>query len=317
MINKKYVLELTFFLIILTGLIAIFIQITHIYLNGYEICLNNGCEFIEKLTYIPSIFFNLIGFSYFLFVFIFKILEKKHPFFSKILNLFLICGASSEGVLLSFQIFVAHHYCSYCIFLLILVFFLIFLRGLEVFSISISILLSEMIIFSLLNFSGAIIKQIDKGLVGGSFAKVITTSPTNNRQIFLIFSNKCPHCKNVLKKLPTNVSIYLNPLSYISKIPGLNPQIKIETFKHYNPEVNLLFIKIIKDKEVPILIITTNNNIHFIEGDNSIINYLKRNLKSIVNPTIKNGITNQNNNQPNEGCLFGTSCSEENSNKVF
>jgi len=312
--NKIRALDPTFS-IILVASITILIQLTHIYLKGHEICLNSGCEFIEKLTYIPSFFFNIIGLCYFLSIGILKLIEKKHPVIPKILNLVLISGASSEGILLSFQLFIAHHYCSYCIFLFFLILLLILLRGVEISIISISILISEIFIFSLLNFSGAMIKQINKGLVGGSFAKVIATSSKNNSQLFLIFSNKCPHCQDVLKKLPTNISIYLNPLSHISNISDINHKLKIKIFKTYNPNINALFIKIIKDKEIPLLIIKKDNNISFIEGDKSIIDYLKNSY--LLNKKNKYSITNHSSSKSKEGCIFGTSCSEENNNGLF
>ena len=312
---KKKSLDWLYISIVSIALLAILFQLIHIYINGHEICLNNGCKFIEELTNIPPFLFNLIGLIYFLVLLILKLLENKHDLLPRILNLFLICGVSGEAILLPFQKFIAHHYCSYCIFLLCLLFLLVLIRGVEIFLLSISVLLSGILIFSLLNFSTAIIKQVNRGLVSGSFAQVITKSKSNNIKLFLIFSNKCPHCKKVLENIPPklNIPLYLNPLSYMAKIAYINPKIKIERFKNYDPAVNLFFIKIIKDIEVPVLVIKKGNIISFIKGDKSIIKYL--NEKHLINKIPK--INNKSKNTLNEGCIFGTSCSEENTNRLF
>jgi len=308
--KKKY-LDCLYLLIISTAFLAILFQLIHIYINGHEICLNNGCKFIEELTNVPPFLFNLIGLIYFLALLILKLFEKKHNLIPRILNLFLICGASTEAVLLAFQKFIANNYCSYCIFLSCLLFLLILIRGFDIFLLSVSVLLSGILIFSLLNFSNAIIKQVNRGLISGSFAQVITESESNNIKLFLIFSNKCPHCKKVLENIPPKLDIplYLNPLSYISTMTYINSKTKIKKFEHYKPIVNLFFIRIIRDTEVPILVIKKGNIINYIQGDKSIIKYLKE--RHLINNIPKI------NNKANEGCIFGTSCSEENNNRLF
>ncbi len=321
--EKKNII-LIFFVTVTLALIIILIQSIHIFLKGQEICLNSGCQIIAGLTNIPSLFFNLIGFIYFLIILALKVIENKNAIskelVSKILNLFLICGASSEGILFSFQAFIAHSYCSYCLFLFVLILILILLRGIETTFIAISILVSEIIIFSLLNFPSALINQIDKGLVSGSFAKTISISHKNiQSKLFLIFSNKCPHCKKVLKTLSQNridIPLYLNPLSKISYNYKHYCNFKLKLFDNYKPYVNFMFMKIVQDKEVPLLVIIKPNKIKMVKGDQSIIDYINQLLRLDKKET-NNPNKNISTQSKEEGCIFGTSCSEKDKGEIF
>ncbi len=294
--------------------IVISIQVLIISIRGHEACLNTGCKVISSLTNIPSLLFNIFALAYFLVITGLGILDLKgKKTAGSILEGMLICSAAAEGILLGFQIFVAKHYCSYCLLIFCIVIILIAIRSRKLLLESISIILAELLVISVLNFSAAFTKQIKLGLSQGSYGKLIVKKHYKQPKMFLIFSLKCPHCIKIIKELHHNqkFSIYLNPVEIISNKPHrFLSSLHIKRFARYNPSVNIAFLKLTGTKIIPLLIVKKQNTFILLRGDSQISSYLHGH-SSINTKSVKPIQTSPSASyERDQGCLFGKSCSE-------
>jgi uncharacterized membrane protein len=240
--------------------------------GGKTICLNQGCEVVEKLAFLSPLYFNILGFFYFQAVFwTLRLLKNKFVSGFDLTALLLIAGLAAEGVLLSYQIFAAQAICSYCILIFAFVVLLNFGYSRKQFITGMSVLIAITVSFSLVTFAPARVSSQFHSLKAGSYGVKSCASPT--KEIYLIFSADCPHCENVIKALDNcnSCDFHLNPIDKIKAfdVDGL------ELNQDYSPEVNRLMLSILGVKEVPVLVVKSDAGFSFLKGENKILNYVR------------------------------------------
>ena len=128
------------------------IQVIYSIVNGSSICLNQGCEVIDRLTALSPLYLNFLGFVYFQVVFwSLRILKNKSLGGFDWTGLLLLAGFAAEGVLSAYQFFVAQVICSYCILIFVFVIILNFMHGQKQIISGVAILIATFISFSLLS----------------------------------------------------------------------------------------------------------------------------------------------------------------------
>ncbi|PXF60330.1 MAG: hypothetical protein C4B58_00370 [Deltaproteobacteria bacterium] len=258
-----YLSLLAFIIIIAQALLIVF--------KGEAFCVNEGCRIVEALTLIPPFYFNLLGAAYFFSIFCIAITTKYRSRTETLLRIVLISGLAAEGILLGYQIFVANAFCSYCLLILLLMVILNSLMDLRQLTFGLVTIVAQLVMFSLLNFDTA--KDPLRGLTldNGTYAVRRCSDPL--KQLYLIFSEDCPHCYKVIETLEgcTRCEFHFNPIKKIRAdlLPGLNPN------ENFLPEINTAALRIFGIDTVPVLIAKDHDGLTFIQGDRNIINYIQ------------------------------------------
>ena len=252
-------------LLSLAGLILTSIQII-LHLRGRELCFNDGCSLVESYISMSPFVVNMAGAFFFLFIFVLSFLIKKNKNFSMPLELVILCGFISEGILLSIQIFLARSFCSYCLTICCLIFLMGLIYRPRLFAAGVIFVALEISCFAVIRlpYAGNI------SLNSGTFAVKSCSNPVS--VAYLVFSENCPHCRKVLDSLHGCVSceIHFNPVSKIDTelLPGLLP------LENYKPDINILALKLFGISSVPVLIERTETGFGIIRGDSAIIRYI-------------------------------------------
>ncbi len=191
--KKKELLKLPYFLLFfISGILLIEILLNYYY--GKSLCPNKGCEFASYLIILPKKYLLLLAFCYFSLLFLFtKIYFSIYgSFFLNLLLFLLSAGLFLEGVLVGRLLWDYQIFCDFCLFVALIVFLLIIsylfiLRG-EVFS----------------NYS--LLAVLLGGFLGFSIAFNLTALPqkdflNSSKQFFLIYSEDCPKCKELISQL--------------------------------------------------------------------------------------------------------------------
>jgi hypothetical protein len=239
--------------------------------KGEAFCVNEGCKIVEALTLIPPFYFNLLGAASFFTIFCAAIITKYRSGTEPLLRITLISGLAAEGILLGYQIFVANVFCSYCLLVFVLMVILNILMGFRQLVLGLAIIVVQLFVFSLLRFDTA--KDHLRGLTldNGTYAVRRCSDPV--KQLYLIFSEDCPHCYKVIGALEgcTRCEFHFNPIKKIGAdlLPGLSPN------KKYVPQINTAALKILGIDTVPVLIAKDCDGLTFIEGERNIINYIQ------------------------------------------
>ncbi len=255
----------------LLACVIIIAQALLIIFRGEAFCVNEGCRIVEALTLIPPFYFNLLGAAYFFAIFCVAIITKYRSGTEPLLRIVLISGLAAEGILLGYQIFVANVFCSYCLLIFLLVVILNSLMGLRQLTLGLVTIVAQLVVFSLLNFDTA--KDPLRGLTldNGTYAVRRCSDPV--KQLYLIFSEDCPHCYKVIEALEgcTRCEFHFNPIKEISAdlLPGLSPN------ENFLPEINTAALKILGIDTVPVLIAKDHDGLTFIQGERNIINYIQ------------------------------------------
>jgi hypothetical protein len=258
------------YLSLLAG-VAVIVQALLIIFRGGAFCLNEGCKIVEALTLIPPFYFNLFGAAYFFAIFCIALITKKRPGTEPLLRILLVSGLAAEGILLGYQIFVVKVFCSYCLLVFVLVVTLNSLMGFRQLTLGLVTIVVQLVMFSLLSFDTA--KNPLRGLTldNGTYAVRRCSDPV--KQLYLIFSEDCPHCYKVIGALEgcTRCEFHFNPIKEINAglLPGLSPNEK------FLPEINTATLKILGIDTVPVLIAKDHDGLTFIEGERNIINYIQ------------------------------------------
>ena len=249
------------------------IQILTRLITGSSICLNAGCEVAESLTTISPLYLNILGFIFFQAIFWLLLNPKPKSLFGvDVIGMILTSGVVFDAVLIAYQIFVARIFCSYCLFIFILMIVLTMLYGLRQMAMGVAILAAVGLSFSILTFFPSGAKSKTYSLKEASYGVKSCSSPT--KEIYLIFSSDCPHCQNVIETLENcnSCDLYLNPIDNITalNISGLelNPQ--------FSPEINRLILKVMAINSVPVLVVKDAESYRFIKGESTIINFIRR-----------------------------------------
>ncbi len=261
--------------IALAGSVLTLAQLVLLTVDSDGICFNEGCEIIDSLTTVSPIIFNGVGFFFFQLVMWSLWFSKKGGTGWLIaVNLLLLGGLASEGVLVAFQFFVAETFCSYCLLIFSLIIILTVFAGLRQILAGGMVFLSVLLAFSSLQFSSA--RLPDKlSLEKGSFAYV--KKDDSDRQVYLFFSSSCPHCETVLESLGTDnlCNVRFNPITPIESV-AIDDAVKTDD---YSPDINRRFLKGLGINEIPVLAIQDEGGLQVLKGENRIIDYLQKNCQ--------------------------------------
>ncbi len=260
------------FLAAALGFILTGTQAVLIYLDGSGICLNEGCEIVDRLTRIAPIYFNIFGFFFFLVVsFGLSRARKGSDIWKRFVSLLLLAALAAEGVLFSFQLFITEVYCSYCLIILALVFTCNLFMGLKHLFKGVVIFTTIFVVMASLNFDA--IQKPKTTLDGGTLARIGASSA--DRQLYLFFSSSCPYCENVIEAIKGNnhCAISFNPIDTIASFsfPGATMSTP------YNPEINRVYLENLGIRGVPVFLEKRPDSLRLLRGESAIKEYLELN----------------------------------------
>lgn len=248
-----------------------------IYTRGQAFCLTGGCEIVESLTLVPSLYFNLAGFLYFQVIFWCLLWGRKGAVYSnKIARILLTAGLVAEAVLVFFQYAIAQAFCSYCLIVCACIVLLNILCGLR--QIFRGVILASAVFIACFSLQFNLGGAGGKSLTAGALAHVGGVS--GRPALYLFFSGTCPHCEAVIEALDgENVcEIYFNPIEKLDSF--VFPE--AEFYTDYDPSINLGFLKNLSLDEVPVLVAMGSEGTQVISGETRIINYLGENCRQDV-----------------------------------
>ncbi len=251
--------------------VVVAVQIGIILVTGDAACPTEGCKVVEKLTTLSPLGINLLGFIYFLVLFGVLYLDRSEM--QKRLDwpgLLLLTGLAVEVVLFSFQLFVVEVFCLYCLLILAAILLLNLLHGKKQILAGSLVAGAVLIGFSLLNFETAQ-SSADVTLEKGVFGSRTCADPT--KELYLIFSDDCPHCLEVIKALEACNSCNLN-LNPIDEVGDLNFE-GIEKRDAYSPQINRQILSIFGIDKIPVLVVEHSDGFQFIQGEQRIIDYVR------------------------------------------
>lgn len=256
----------------LAACVIIAIQAGLILIRGEAFCPDDGCRVVENFAAVKPLTFNFLGLFYFLTVLFLALRASQSLTFQAILRLFLLVGLAAEGILFGYQAFVVHEYCMYCLLVMSFILGMNLLGGAPQVLSGMMIIGAELAFLSLLSWNaGTPLREIAT-LDAGTCA--VRTCDNPNRRVFLIFSEHCPHCHEVIKALErcTACEFHFNPLDRVSPdfLPGLAPT------PSYSPEINAAALKILGIQAIPVLVAENDNGLTFIKGQREIIEYVER-----------------------------------------
>lgn len=270
-------------LLVLTAGVAsllIGVQLWLIAWQGEAACLNEGCRIVEGLTRVSPFIFNLFGLVFFLVVGLTSLLARTRPVAARSIALLLLAAMAGEGVLLAYQYHVARAWCSYCLIIFGMVALCNLIVGLRQFFSGAVLVVAVNILFALLRFEPVGQAEQGSGLAAGTAA--LRPGPVDGRSVALVYSNDCPHCMALLRKLPefSTCTIRLNPL-------GDPPPVGIpdlERLPVFQPELNRQLLRILQIDTVPVLVVTENGGYRMIRSESEIESYLYANCVEPVAP---------------------------------
>ncbi len=265
-------------------------QVVLLLLERTGICLNDGCAIVDNLTTVDPIYFNLAGLLFFLVVW-FGLLRARRgsDHWRRLICVLLLAALAAEAVLLSFQIFVAKAFCSYCLIILGLIVLCTIFLGLKQ-------TVKGAIIFSavMLTFAGLDFRPESTGTDNLSAGTMATFKPESaNNHYTLFFSSTCNHCETIIEELrhSTSCAIAFNPVDTITsfRFPGAM------FTDGYQPLINRHFLRKLDLDEVPVLLSRTRDAITIITGEAAIRNYLREQCDKAparaFQPTARDGHT--------------------------
>ena len=253
--------------------LVIGIQMIMITYRGNAICLDEGCKIVERLTTISPLYFNMMGLFYFLLLLF--LLHRSGSYHTEGLNwteLVLLSGMAVEGVLLSYQMMVAQVLCIYCLFIFMVVLLLNVLAGKTQSVKAISIFIAVNLISLTLSFGPSVVLSQGQSLSAGTYATSRCSNPS--KELFLIFSEDCPHCQKVIEALEScnSCDFHFNPVGKINHLD-------LEGFKkseRFSPEINRVILSLLGIETVPVLLVKNPDGYSFIHGENQIIRYIEK-----------------------------------------
>ena len=247
-------------------------QIIFNLISGSILCLNQGCHIVESLTVIPPLYLNIIGFIFFQMIFWSSRYVKQKPVQqTDLLGMLLIAGLAFSSALLAYQIFFVHAFCGYCLLIFGFVFAMNLCYGRKQQITGTALLSVILFSFSILNFMPTEVFSKFYSLKNAAYGVKSCDAPS--KEIFLIFSSDCVHCKNVIQELSNcnSCNLYLNPIDEIDSIEAVD----IKLNPDYSPDLNRLILKVLEIDTVPVLISKSQEGYRFIKGEKKIINYVR------------------------------------------
>lgn len=289
-----------------------------IVLQGNILCLNDGCEIVEKLTTVPPIAFNVAGSLFFMSVFL--ALWQGARGVKEWLNLarvLLLAGMATEGVLIGFQYFIAQVFCSYCLTIFALILVLNLLMGWRQLLCGLAVTASVLLAFASLQFvpySQAGQFELDSGIYGR------LEKAESNTSRYLFFSSTCPHCEDVIATIDDDFvcSLNFNPVDQLQEAP-------LESMTRtpdYSPEVNRKYLKNMELSEIPVLVVKSPDETRILKGKQAIAAYFDKNCRVEKKPAettaVFSGVIGQSSVLPflapvagEETCAVDVDCEEQ------
>jgi len=301
-------------LVALAGSILTLAQIFFLVNEQDGICLNDGCKVVDSLTAVDPLFINLGGFFFFQAIFWGVWFAGKSNSWNTIVKAFLLAGLAAEGVLVSFQQFVAQTFCSYCLIIFALIFLLNIFFGLKHIATGAIIFLTVLLSFSSLQFSGGASSPFEN-INKGTYAQVVGNE---DEKRYLFFSSTCKYCEKVIESLKeqNSCAVSFNPLDTITEF-GLPAA---EILPLYEPGVNIKLLSHLGIKQIPVLLITTESEKRIVTGSTAIQHYFESQCLQQKGAEIEEpqesviGITPSSNldflPQNDDGCAIETDCED-------
>ncbi len=254
----------------LVGALGAAIQAALLYSRGKAICFNEGCRVIEGLTRVAPLFINLAGLGFFLATAVLAWRAPESRPLRRLLRLLLLAGIAAEGVLFSYQMFVAKAFCSWCLVVFALVALLNLFAGIRQALGSVAVFAVSLAAFSVLSFGVIQPPAGGRALDGGTYGVRRCAAPA--KQVYLVFSSTCPHCAEVLRTLEScnSCNFHFNPIDQISglDLPG------VERSAAYDPGVNRGLLALLGIEEVPVLFAPGPEGMSIIRGEKRILAYI-------------------------------------------
>ncbi len=252
------------------GALGSAIQAVLLLSSGKAVCLNEGCRVIEGLTRVPPLFINVAGLCFFLTAAALGWRAPASRVVRRLLGLLLLGAVAAEGVLFSYQMFVAKAFCSWCLAVFALVVLLNLLAGVRQSVGATAVFFSSMAAFSVLSFGVIQPPAGGRALDGGTYGVRRCAAPA--KQVYLVFSSTCPHCAEVLKTLEScnSCNFHFNPIDQIAglDLPG------VERAASYDPGVNRGLLALLGIEEVPVLLVPGPEGVSVIRGEKRILAYI-------------------------------------------
>jgi hypothetical protein len=239
--------------------------------SGKAFCLNEGCRVIEGLTRVPPLFINLAGLAFFVAAAALGQLAPAVRPARRLLALLLLAGIAAEGVLFSYQFFVAKAFCAWCLAVFALVVLLNLLAGARQALGAAAVFAASLAAFSALSFGVIPPPAGGRALDGGTYGVRRCAAPA--KQVYLVFSSTCPHCAEVLRALEScnSCNFHFNPIDQIAglDLPG------VERLASYDPGVNRGLLALLGIEEVPVLLAPGPEGVSVIRGEKRILAYIR------------------------------------------
>jgi hypothetical protein len=92
------------------------------------------------------------------------------------------------------------------------------------------------------------------------------------KEVYLIFSSTCPHCKKVIQSLDqcNSCDLYLNPIDPIETLELEG----IERINTFSPQTNRHMLDLLEIDTIPVLVSKSPDSYDIIRGEENILNYL-------------------------------------------
>lgn len=290
------------------GVLLTAVQALLIVFQGDIICLNEGCRIVENLTTVPPLIFNLAGCFYFLVIFwlLWKGKNRDRGML-KFARLLLLTGMAVEGVLVSFQYYIAEVFCSYCVMILALVLILNLLMGIRQVFAGVVFFGAVVIAFSSLEFT-ARSETGELVLADGTYGRL--ERQNSGDELYLFFSSTCPHCEEVIETIDADFSCSLN-FNPIDLLPD-SPLAELTGTTEYSPSVNRRFLMNLGLNEIPVLTIKGQRETRVLKGKQRILEYLDGNCRSTSSGSITDyGMSSETSSQPGQGFQYLTPGTQE------
>ena len=195
--RKNPTLQLGQFLALVASLL-IAAQIGYTLYQGSPLCLNDGCNVVEKLTRVSPLVFNVVGFFFFQVVYwglyVARGEMRRLPQFIKSL---LLAALAVEAVLIGFQYLVAQAFCAYCLGILVFIVLLNLLLGWRQIVPGFLVFVAAILAFASLDLNQS--APGEQAFTAGVFASRpgLLKDPEN----YLFYSSTCAHCERVIASL--------------------------------------------------------------------------------------------------------------------
>ncbi|WP_136796232.1 MULTISPECIES: vitamin K epoxide reductase family protein [Desulfosediminicola] len=264
-------------LLALGGAILAAIQTLLVLLQGDLLCLSEGCEVVEQLTTVSPVVFNSVGTLYFLVLFLTLRLGARGARgwlgFSRLL---LLAGIAAEGVLISFQHYIAEIFCSYCLIIFSIIALLNIFMGWRQLMSALAAFIAVLLAFSSLQFTSRSQLEIN-GLENGVYGRLERQS--DSKSLYFFFSSSCPHCEEVIETIDENFSCSLNfnPIDELKSAPYE----EIVQAENYTPRINRNYLQVNGINEIPVLMIQDKSEVRLLRGKYTILNYLEENCRRV------------------------------------